>query len=86
MSDRCATGYLVMAMQHLELSSPHNWCDRTCERCTLASDCPCAPSPGQGSADAWTDVTRQLQVALQTLITTDPGAAAETLQLKRRPS
>ena len=24
----------------IELSSPHNWCDRVCERCPLATTCP----------------------------------------------
>lgn len=69
-------------MRHLEFSSPHNWCDRACERCVLASVCPCAPSPGQDSADAWADVTWQLQVALQML---EEQARADGISLDDLP-
>lgn len=58
---------MVMAMPQLELSPPHNWCDRACERCALASLCPCAPSPGQDAVDGWPDLVRQLQAALDLL-------------------
>ena len=45
----------------LELSAPHNWCDRRCERCPLAASCPIPAGSDRPLEEILADAVTELE-------------------------